>query len=1385
MLMSNRLPLLKRMRVKSILNHNNTDIKKGTMLVLNLKSLNNLDSKLGGVNIKQKNLIQQVYHERRLRTKIGISNVNLTFDRDEKYKEVMTQVEYLRGINEARLDLGYNVMYDLTTMNTLFDSYSTKLNKVIKPLAYSNFIFGLINDPKFNKYTIRTMVINAEEYNIDEIVDVMTKKSSAVNPIGYLYLLMKNNTEDFLKIGNIDIIITNKMDSLRINPYECESLIRRDNSKNISSVFRTELFKLINRRDPGDSEVSDAERIYSDNLDKINYNIRNFSGGATGELSDEAVERIAKSVAKSLEKKAKEDSSIELSPADMEIEIEEDVELKKAISDNIKKTTKTKETASSKRDELLREKQLELKIKGKTVKELMNITEDIVPIGSNDVSDVVDTINKNVTEIKFPNINKTYMEEMYTKDLTDIVMDLNKKSIPVFVRDIKVEDTSNISNAKETYTVELEDSLRVRHRLTFDMPKIIDDRFLYIGGNRLHIINQQMMLPICKVAPDTVQLVSNYNKIFIRRYGNKVTAINEKLKKSLLVPLSGVRVNTGKFDEVNNKYVTTIDYDDLSKNFKDVNISGTTISFDQENLRKEIVTILPHMEKEFDTNYLPIGYKGGIGYFIDLKTNLVVSVDNRSKKVENLNKGLVEFITSLNPVISEKMGEQNTGKKFMYSRATIMAKDVPIILLTSYFDGLDNVMKKAGVKHYFSETRPRVDSDETVIEFEDGYLVYSNKPFECALLMNGLLDTPTKYYKYQDFNTKVMYQELFEEMYKRRNLANAFENYKDNFVDPITYNVLQRLNLPLDLTGMILYANSLMADNQYTKETEMSLYRIRSMEIINALLYKQIATAYERYKDTSHRNNPIKISVRKDAVLRAIQEQVNIENYSELNPVVELEKLHTTTKKGVCGVNLSQAYTAEQRSFSPSMTGIYTISSSPDANVGVQRTLTVNPPIQDGRGFIDNKVYDGKVNEYNDSNLFGIAEMLTPTGVQRDDSIRTAMSTKQFKHAVPVAKSSPTLISNGMEKTVQYHLSKDWVFVAKEDGKVVKVDNENGLMIVEYKSGKCEAININVEIRKNGAGGFYISKQKQMNFKEGQSFKKNEILAHDDKFFSQDGIEGNRFNVGSLQKVALLSSYATFEDSSRITKKVSRDMSTEVVMCKPAVLGPNTNVDFMVKVGDKVSNGDELLRFERSFEEDALNSFLFNIGEDLKEEITMGNKDKIKSKYSGEIVDIKIFSSVELEELSPSLRKIVSSHYKKVKSISKMLDQYDPDNNGLIKCGMLLNEAHNKVETNNGKFRGEILGDGVLIEFYIKVHDECGVGDKICFFSALKSVIGEVVPEGLEGYSLYRPEEEIGAVLSCNSIIARGIASTPLIMISNKLIIEESRQLREIFEGKR
>ena len=322
---------------------------------------------------------------------------------------------------------------------------------------------------------------------------------------------------------------------------------------------------------------------------------------------------------------------------------------------------------------------------------------------------------------------------------------------------------------------------------------------------------------------------------------------------------------------------------------------------------------------------------------------------------------------------------------------------------------------------------------------------------------------------------------------------------------------------------------------------------------------------------------------------------------------------------------------------------------------------------------------------------------------------------KQSKHVIPVKNSSPVLISNGFEEAARFHLTSNFVINAEEDGEIIDYDEASQIMIAKYKSGKCKAIDLSPNIVKNGGGGFFLSNILTTKLTVGSKFKKDDVLAYHKDFFTNDQFNNCRMNMGTLTKVAIMSTYNTYEDATMITHKLSEDCATEMCFCKAAVVGKNSNVFYMVKKGQEITVGEPLIQFDTSYEDETINALLANLGAEDKENILEGARNEIKSKYSGVIEDIKIYSIVDLDEMSPSLKKIVSSYYRTINKKKEFLNKYDPDAKGsVVKCGMLVNESSHKIQPSKfGTVKGNYVDDGVLIEFYIKHSEPLEIGSKI------------------------------------------------------------------------
>ena len=164
-------------------------------------------------------------------------------------------------------------------------------------------------------------------------------------------------------------------------------------------------------------------------------------------------------------------------------------------------------------------------------------------------------------------------------------------------------------------------------------------------------------------------------------------------------------------------------------------------------------------------------------------------------------------------------------------------------------------------------------------------------------------------------------------------------------------------------------------------------------------------------------------------------------------------------------------------------------------------------------------------------------------------------------------------------------------------------------------------------------------------------------------------------------------------------------------------------------------------------------------------------KKKLKSEVTGILKDIKIYRTVELEDLSPSLKKIVEDYERPLKKAAKVLK----DNN--ISISKL--DAHYILPPTGKLKRAQ---DAILIEFYVEYLDTVGVGDKIVYNSANKAVEKDIFPEGEEPYTEFRPNEKIDAFVSVTSINKRMVTSSIVYGALQKLMVELDRSVKDIMK---
>ena len=1256
------------------------------------------------------------YYNLLYRGKIGSKVYNLKNVNERK--EIYDKISDLTPINPhppGMLDTtpSRNTYFELCKYFEIYKSLTDKLTIVKKIEYFWQYFRSIWNSAQTSQYAYKMVLFDAQMFGAFGS-DVNT---NVTNPIFVLYYTLYRYF-DMIADLDMDFVIFNKGNVLKINPSKCDNKSFTEIRSQLNRLFQKANFANIT------DDAVDKE-IQKENLKTALTDRYNFTGNAESEEVQDLTEDTPKTLTKSekakkdLEKKIEQKVAAEIKTAEKDLkdagvdtsdpgsaeyiktkasmELDKDKELIEDMYKLMQSEKVPTNPVSSARDAKMRQRQESLTVGSLSFAKINEMNESKHEIPQKDISKAIVNINQNAKKVQFNNYNKEYIEHVMPQDISKVFTSLNDKSMKVYVRDIKIEDTSNELNYKETWHVTLEDEKGQRHTVTVDIPKFLENKFMYLGGNKKIINRQNFLYPVVKTAHDTVQIVTNYNKMFIRRLGTKSIATVERLMKLINTNDEMKEFFTvGNVSIGNRSFLTTIEYDEFAKVISKFKSSDTEIFFSQKDAHdcaSEYAIMIPD-DKVF------IGMRGKKPIFID--SNTQVTEDNESI-CDVMVKALPENL-------QKSFASTRSTKKLMYNTATIMSQAIPFIVLLMYWEGFTSVIKKMNLVYRFDTKYPReLKTNEAVIRFKDCFFIYEDS-LTIGLLMNGIKVLDTENHNLDEYNNEEPYVEFFKKVYGKTAIMSAIANYYDFMIDPITKEILEDIHLPTDLIELCIYASNLLADESYTPENSQTLSRVRSVEIIPAILYYEISRSYLNYKNSMGKK---KISIPRDAVIKQLLSLQTVEDYSTLNPVVELEKDRTITSKGYRGVNVDRSYTEEKRSYDKSMLGVMAINTSPDGNVGITRFLTMEPRIKGVRGYAE--IAGKDLTDLKDANLFSPSELLFPLGATRDDSIRTAMASKQSKHVIPVRNATPALMTNGYDESIKYNLSSDFCVCAEEDGTIIDYDEQSKVLMVEYKSGKRKAIDLSSHIVKNGGGGFYLSNELTTNLKVGDKIKKDQTIAWHKMFFTDDKHNGIRMNVGVFEKVAIMSSYDTYNDSTMITHKLARDAESDMVFCKQIVIGKNSNIYDIRKVGDHISIGDPLISFDTSFDDADLNKLLSNLSDKQKSVLEEGSMNQIKSKYAGEIVDIKIYSTVEMDELSESLQKVVGAYYKKIDHKKKFVSSYDTEkSSSLVKCGLMLNETTGKVEPNiYGVVKGQKVQEAVLIEFYISHGDIMGVGDKL------------------------------------------------------------------------
>lgn len=1303
----------------------------------------------------------------------------------EIYERIKHEVPYIKHtFVDPKLYKNKNLFYDWSFYTEIF--YKNNKFEGERGLdIFQSFLNRFLSDNRFESYTKKIVVVPVDDWSkkgIDSL-DV-----GEINPLSLFFRRLKNPRYHvyFKEWENIDFLFLGKEAYFRFNIKE---YITKPDYARLSKF----IIGMINQDYVDVAEITtDSKKVILnqlvDKLEKGGIEIKNLTG-ASGEYTKEDLEKsglmddptvtddteVKKAIlVNQLEKIAAKSDSVEdaLEELDkndddkskeimkdilMDIQSDEGVKMNKARADRMTNT---------------RKEFLKKEINGTSVKALMDKFET-----DNEIEEYefpIDTIDDSWKHMKFPNFNKMYSKKDMDADIVAMFNHFTTVTHPMNILALNYENTSTSEDYINTWTCNYEDAESgKRFTMKLDMPILIGDRFMRLRGNEKVLLGQLMLLPVIKTEEDTVQMVSNYNKIFIRRKSpsglSKTTPTVNKLCKALS-KYNGkdMKIRPGDNRKICSRYELPIDFIDMACIYSTIEFTDRSyISFNMDILSKIPFdrSTLPDSDKKLKEEELNKKYMG-------------VYVNSSGKRIPIINMGV-------DKAILQYIAEHDTSGKFMtlyqsvsvarklmYSCASILSMEIPVIVLLSYNIGLSKVLDKANIKYELSDKRP--SREKNYIVFSDGYLVYESKDESDDMLVNGIMQVETSQYSITEINSKDMWLGVLDD-YGGRIKADGLDNFYDLMMDPITVEICKSIKIPSTYVEAMLYGNNLLVDNKYNRHSDITGNRLRINEVIVAHLYKVLSTAFGSYRNMVKRNKGnAGFSAKQSAVIDSLltHDQTS-SDLSTLTPLLEAESAGKVTFKGLSGMNSDRAFSIDKRTFDKSMLGVVGLSTGFASSVGINRQLTVDAGVRSKRGFITPR--DPK--DLTNVNTLSIMEALSPMALNHDDPFRTAMAfTQTAQHQMTVRKSMPLLVTSGADEALPYLTSNKFSYKFEGNrGTIIDMTDEY-IVVQDDATKECQYIDIRETVRKNSDGGFFITTKLTPNtwIKKGAKVKKHDIIAYDKGNYSPAVGNGNNknpnqisYNLGTIGKVAIMNTDLGFEDSCVVDSYASEALSSDICYQKEINLDKNSNVYNLVKPGDIVQADDPLLVFQDSFDEKEANDLLRMVSMDQEELSDIGRKH-IRSKVAGTIQDIKIYRTCEIEQLSPTLQKIVTDYEKRINKLKNVMGKYKVD------------EQYTLEPTKKLPAEGKLKNlDGVRIEVFIKTEDIFSCGDKLVFYQALKGVCSYIIPKGKEAYTDFRKNEYVNSFLTINGVMARMVPSALTVGLLMKCMIELSRQCQE------
>lgn len=893
------------------------------------------------------------------------------------------------------------------------------------------------------------------------------------------------------------------------------------------------------------------------------------------------------------------------------------------------------------------------------------------------------------------------------------------QQLGVLVTDYQIERAQDAGNDYEIHTVKLNPLTGSPSTVRFKLP-VFNERGEYLAnGVKYRLRKQRGDVPIRKVTSRRVALSSYYSKVFINRSDKKVDDYGDWLLSNVYKQYEAGELPTAKLGK---PFDMTLKapraYGALANKFTTLPVSLGTLYLDREALEQVLgKDVLVNQTK---------------------KGNFVCGVTANKQPLFMTELGLVYSDTDEGEYIERSFGLDRSKAPIDLVEVSYLGKSVPMALVLGHRWGITKLLAETKAEHRFvvRGARMELQPDEYPIRFADQTLIVSrNQPY-ASLILAGFttFDKTVAQYAYSEYDLPevyetVMYQHGLGGRYTRE-LPSLFEG----FVDPITEDVLKLMKEPTTFEGLLTRSVELLLTDDHPSEVDARYRRIKGYERVAGLVYSELAGAVKQYR-TNPRTSKAKVELNPQAIWFGLQGDTAISIIEESNPIQNLKEQENLTLSGTGGRS-SRSLVQRTREYHHTDLGIVSESTVDSSDVAVTTFLSPNARLDNLYGITTSPV------DFKDTaSLLSTTALVCPAS-DRDDFKRVNFSAIQQSHVIPVKAYRASPLRTGYEMVLAHRVGPLFAGVAKYNGKVAELSATH-LKVVYTDPEATEKEETFKLGREYGVmTGTVVPHDLITDFKEGDSFKQGTVVMWNDGFFERDYLIDPTqvvWKMGILTWVVMWESADTFEDSNAISPELSTALTTQTTQVRELTLDFSQSIRNLVEVGQDVGVQDVLCFIEDSITAD---SKLFT--DDTLDTLQAFARNAPKARSSGRIGKIEVLYNGELDDMSESIRQLVSNADRKRAREAKLRG----------------------VGVPTGRI-ADLELDKVVVKVYIDSELGSADGDKIVFCNQMKSVTRTVFTGKHETQSGIK----LGARFSYRSVNAR-IVESPLIQGTTNVVLK-------------